>query len=65
MRVAGLRIAKPGSWQPNCFDDECFKKPPRKMVLKNPGILLYDEGSTVLYRWDAKTKRFIGSLMVH
>ena len=62
---AGLQVVKPGSWQPNCFDDECSRNPPRRIRLKYSGILLYDEGSTVLYYWDAKAKRFAGSLMVH
>jgi hypothetical protein len=61
----GLSIAEPGSWQANCYDDECFKHPPRTRILKNPGILFYDGPNTVLYFWDPNSKRFVGSLMVH
>jgi len=62
---SGLRIAEPGAWQPNCYDDACFKRPPRKRVLKNPGILYYDGPNTVLYFWEPKTRSFGSSLMVH
>jgi hypothetical protein len=61
---AGIRVAKPGPWRPNCFED-CSDNPPKTVVLKNPGILFYDDASTMLYRWDAKNKQFTGSLMVH
>jgi hypothetical protein len=62
---SGLSVAEPGAWQPNCYDDECFKRPPKKRILKNPGILFYDGPNTVLYFWEPRTKSFGGSLMVH
>jgi len=61
---AGIRVAKPGPWRPNCFED-CVAHPPRTFALRNPGILFYDDGSTMLYWWDAKKKRFTSALMVH
>ena len=61
----GLSIAEPGSWEPNCYDDECFKHPPKKRILRNPGILFYDGPNTILYFWEPRTKRFGSSLMVH
>jgi hypothetical protein len=65
LRDTGLQIAEPGSWQPNCYDDVCFKHPPKKRILKNPGILLLEDLTTMLYFWDPKTKSFGASLMVH
>jgi hypothetical protein len=62
---AGLRIAEPGAWEPNCYDKECFKDRPKKRILKNPGILYYAGPNTVLYFWESKTRSFGGSLMVH
>ena len=61
---AGIRVAKPGPWRPNCFED-CSNNPPKTAVLKAPGILFYDDASTMLYWWDAKRKRFTSTPMVH
>ncbi|HEX2136888.1 MAG TPA: hypothetical protein VHG30_13445, partial [Microvirga sp.] len=59
-----LQTAKPGRWSPNCFDD-CDSRRTKPTRLKNPGIILGADTITLLFYWDAKTRRFSLLLMVH
>lgn len=65
----GLGVAQPGEWNPICGNalrafHQCGPDNPRKLRLKNPGILLIGDGTTVLYYWNEKSKRFQGVMMV-